>query len=69
MQNEITRLIRGDNYVANLRILFQEKRRNLPQENRVRFENNDNTQRQRVPMQPIPNAAVLDDVYDEKLVD
>jgi hypothetical protein len=49
MKNEIIRLRRGDNYVANLRMSIQEKRRNPPQENRVRFENMDNPQRQRVP--------------------
>jgi hypothetical protein len=47
----------------------QEKRRNPPQENRVRFENIDNPQRPRVPKKPIPNAVVLDDVYDEKMVE
>jgi hypothetical protein len=47
----------------------QEKRRNPPQENRVRFENMDNPQRPRVPRKPTPNAVVLDDVYDEKMVE
>jgi hypothetical protein len=42
MQNEITRLRKGDNYVANPRMSVQEKRRNPPQENRVRFEKTDN---------------------------
>jgi hypothetical protein len=32
MQNEITKLRRGDNYMENLRILVPEKRRNPPQE-------------------------------------
>jgi hypothetical protein len=35
----------------------------------VRFENIDNPQRPRVPRQPTPNATILDDVYDEKMVD
>jgi hypothetical protein len=35
----------------------------------VRFENTDNPQRPRVPRQPTPNATVLDDVYDEKLIE
>jgi hypothetical protein len=69
MKNEITRLRRGDNYVANPRMSVQEKRRNPPQENRVRFENIDNPQRPRVPRKPIPNVVVLDDVYDEKMVE
>jgi hypothetical protein len=69
MQNEIIILRRGDNHVANLRMSIQEKRRNPPQENRVRFENTDNPQRQRVPRKPTPNAVVLDDVYDEKMVE
>jgi hypothetical protein len=69
MQNEITRLRRGDNYVENLRMSVPEKRRNPPQENRVRFENMDNPQRPRVPRKPTPNAVVLDDVYDEKMVE
>jgi hypothetical protein len=29
----------------------------------------DNPQRPRVPRQPTPNAVVMDDVYDEKMVD
>jgi hypothetical protein len=69
MQNEITRLRRGDNYVENLRMSVPEKRRNPPQENRVRFENMDNPQRPRVPRKPTPNAVVMDDVYDEKMVE
>jgi hypothetical protein len=69
MKNEITRLRRGDNYVENPRISVQEKRRNPPKENRVMFENTDNQQRQRVPRKPIPNAIVLDDIYDEKIVE
>jgi hypothetical protein len=69
MWNDITILRRGDNYVANPRTLVQDKRRNPPQENRVRFENIDNPQRPRVPRQPTPNAIVLDDVYDEKMVE
>jgi hypothetical protein len=35
----------------------------------VRFENMDNLQRQRVPRKPTANAVVLDDVYDEKMVE
>jgi hypothetical protein len=35
----------------------------------VRFENMDNSQRPRVPKQPTPNVVVLDDAYDEKMVD
>jgi hypothetical protein len=45
----------------------QEKIRNPPQENIVRFENIDNLQIPRVPRKPIPNAVFLDDVYDEKM--
>jgi hypothetical protein len=47
----------------------QEQRRNLPQENRVRFENTDNQQRQRVPRKPVPNAVVLDEIYDEQIAE
>jgi hypothetical protein len=65
MQNEITKLRRGDNYMENLRILVPEKRRNPPQENRVRFENMDNLQTPRVPRKPTPNATMLDYMYDE----
>jgi hypothetical protein len=50
-------------------MLVPEKIRNSPQENKVRFENMDNSQRPRVPRQPTPNAAILDDVYDEKIVE
>jgi hypothetical protein len=64
MQNKINKLRRGDNYVANSRMPVPEKRRNPPQENIVRSENNDNMKIQRVHRQPIPNADVLDDVYD-----
>ena len=69
MQNEVTRLRRGDNYVVNPRIPIPEQRRNPPQENRVRFEKMDNPQRPRVPSQRTPNETVLDDVYDEKLIE
>jgi hypothetical protein len=46
-----------------------EKRRNPPQENRVSFENIDNPQRPRDPKKRTPNATILDDVYDEKIVE
>jgi UTP:GlnB (protein PII) uridylyltransferase len=49
MQNEITRLIRGYNYMPNPRTSIPEKKRNPPLENRVRFENSNNPQRPRVP--------------------
>jgi hypothetical protein len=68
MQNEITRLRRVDNYVANPRMSVQEQRGNPPQEFKVRFENTGNLQRPRVPRQSTPNVVVLDDVYDEKMV-
>jgi hypothetical protein len=68
MKNEISTLRRGDNYVANLRMLIPEKRSNHPQENRVSFEDIDNLQRQRVLRKLIPNVVVLDDVYDEQMV-
>jgi hypothetical protein len=42
IQNEITKLRKGGNYVANLGISIQEQRRNPPQENKLRFENTDN---------------------------
>jgi len=35
----------------------------------VRFENTDYEQRQSVPMQPISNAGVLDEIYDEQIVE
>jgi hypothetical protein len=35
----------------------------------VRFENMDNPQIPRVPRKHVPNPVVLDDVYDEKLVE
>jgi hypothetical protein len=69
MQNEITRLRRGDNYMPNPRIPIPEQRRNPPPENRVRFENTEDPPRPRVPRQPTPNAVVLDDVCDEKLTE
>jgi hypothetical protein len=50
-------------------MLVLEKRRNPPQENIVRFENMDNPQRPRVPKQPTPNAVIMDDVYNEKMVE
>jgi hypothetical protein len=49
--------------------LVQDKRRKPPQENRVRFENMDNMKIPRVPRHPTPNAAILDDIYDEKMVE
>jgi hypothetical protein len=69
MKNEITRLRRGGNYVENRIMSVQEKRMNPPQENKVRFEKTDNQQRQRVPRKLIPNTVVLDDIYDEKMVE
>jgi hypothetical protein len=69
MENEITRLRREDNYVTNPRIPVPDKRRNPPQENIVRFENTDNPQRPSVPRQPTSNAVVLDDVYDEQVIE
>jgi hypothetical protein len=69
MNNEITRLRRGDNYMPNPRMLIPEQRRNPPLENRVRFKNTDDPQRPRVPKQPTPNVVVLDDVYDEQLIE
>jgi hypothetical protein len=65
MKNEMTTLRRVYNYMPNPRIPILEKRRNPPLENRVRFKNMDNPQRPRVPRQPTPNMAILDDVYDE----
>jgi hypothetical protein len=35
----------------------------------VGFENMDNMQRPRVQREPTPNIVVLDDVYDEKMVE
>jgi hypothetical protein len=35
----------------------------------VRFENDDNQQRQRVPRLPIPNATVLDEPYIEHIAE
>jgi DNA-binding LacI/PurR family transcriptional regulator len=55
--------------VANPRMLVPKERINPPQENRVRFENTDNLQRTRVPRQSTPNAVVMDDVYDEQMVE
>jgi hypothetical protein len=69
MQNNITRLTRGDNYMPNPRMSIPDQRRNPPQENRVRFENTDNPQRLRVPRHPTPNAVVMDDFYDEQLIE
>jgi hypothetical protein len=69
MQNVITRLRRGDNCMQNSRIPIPYKRRNPPPKNRVRFENMDNPQRPRVPRQHTTNAVVLDDVYDEQLIE
>jgi len=69
MKNEITILRRGDNYMENPRIPIPYQRRNPPQENRVRFENTNNTQRPRGPRKPLSNATILDDVYDEQLVE
>ena len=69
MQNKITKLRRGDNYVENLRMSVPEQRSNPPQENIMRFENMANSQRPRIPKQPTSNAIVVDDVYDEKMVE
>jgi hypothetical protein len=68
MQNKIIRLRRGENYIPNPRMSIPKKRRNPPPKNRFRFENIDDPQRPRVRRQPTPNASILDDVYDEKLI-
>jgi hypothetical protein len=69
MQNEITRLRRNDNYMPNMRMSVPEQRRNPTQEQRMRFENVDNQQRQRVPRQPTLNTVILDEPYNEKMVE
>jgi hypothetical protein len=69
MQKEINRMRRGYNYIPNSRIPIPEQRRNPPPENRVKFENTDDPQRQRVPRQPTKNTTVMDDVYNEKLTE
>jgi hypothetical protein len=69
MQNEIIRLRRGDNHVVNHRISIQEKRRNPPQENRVRFENMIIHKDKGFPGNQPQMQVVLDDVYDEKMVE
>jgi hypothetical protein len=35
----------------------------------MRFENIDNQQRQRVPRQPNPNTVIIDETYNEKMVE
>jgi hypothetical protein len=55
--------------MPNPRIPIPKQRRNPPPENRVKFKNTEDPRRPRVPRQPIPNAIVLDDVYDEKLTE
>jgi hypothetical protein len=55
--------------MPNPRMSILEQRRNPPPENRVRFENTDNPQRLRVHRQPTPNTVVLDDVYEEQLIE
>jgi hypothetical protein len=69
MQNEITRLRRNDNYVLNPRMSAPEQRRNSAPEQRMRFENVDNQQRQRVPRQPTQNAVILDEPYNEQMIE
>jgi hypothetical protein len=50
-------------------MLITDQRRNPPPRNRVGFENTDDPQTPRVPIMPTPNAVILDDVYDEKLIE
>jgi len=69
MQNKITRLRRGDNYMPKPSMSISEQRRNPLPENIVRFKNTDDPQRLRAPRQPTLNAVVLDDVYDEQLIE
>jgi hypothetical protein len=49
-------------------MLVLEQRRNPPQDHIVRFENDDN-QRDRVPIQPIPNGTVIDELYIKQMVE
>jgi len=45
--------------MPNTRIPIPEQRRNPPPKNRVRFKNNEDPLRPRVPRQPTPNAIFL----------
>jgi hypothetical protein len=45
MQNEITRLRRNDNYIPNPRISVPKQISNPPQDQRLRFENDDSQQK------------------------
>jgi len=69
MQNKITRLRRNENFIPNSRMSVPRQRRNSAQEQRPRIENVDNQQRQRIPRAPNPNAVILEEPYNEKMVD
>jgi hypothetical protein len=49
--------------------MFQNKEEIISQEKRTRMENIDDQQRQRIPRAPNPNAVILDEAYDEQIID
>jgi hypothetical protein len=62
-------LRRNDNYVLNPRMSVTKQRRNPAPEQRMRFVNVDNQQRQRVLGQPTQNTIILDEPYNEQMVE
>jgi hypothetical protein len=69
MQNEIIRLRRNENFMPDSRMPVPEQRRNPAQEQRTRIENTNDQQRQRIPRAPNPNAIILEEAYDEQVIE
>jgi hypothetical protein len=69
MQNEIIRLRRNENFMPDSRMSVPEQRRNHAQEQRTRIENTNDQQRQRIPRAPNPNAIILEEAYDEQVIE
>jgi hypothetical protein len=69
MQNELTRLRRNENFAPNPRIHVQEQRRNIVQEQRIRNDGTNEEFRQREPRVPNPNVVILEEIFEDEIVD
>ena len=69
MQNELTRLRRNEKCSPNPRILVQEQRRNLIQEKRIRNDDTNEEFRQRTPRVPNPIVVILEEIFEDEIVD
>jgi hypothetical protein len=69
MQNELTRLRRNENFSPNPRIPIQEQRRNHVQGQRIGNDGTNEEFRQRAPRVPNPNVVILEEIFEDEIVD